>query len=538
MTIHFLLRRSKDKGQEHSLDRQRAGCEAYRVELGFKGKVVEHMSDGIAGDDVKSLVAVTGMLEQLRPGDVVVCRDNDRIGRKIWFVTMVIETIAEKGARLFYYGPRKEIFSRDAADQMANATASHASQSEVEKIRARTKEALRSLVKAGKVAGGICYGYRLEELPDETKVALIHDEQAAIVRRIVDEYLAGDGYKTIAIQLNNEHVPSPFAKAKHGKGRGTGSWSPGQIRDMLRNERYAGWYVHGRIKRKKEGKKRVATKADPSEIIRVEIPEWRIIDEITWARVQAVMGKRSHATDPSKGRATYQLTGIVRCGLCGGPIGVVNTKVAGGARVSAYGCYWRHTRGPSVCENTMRRPTSIVEDAMADAIKVAIERPDVVAVLMTAVRLEVEKQAAEAASVDTGTLEADLVEAKRQHRNLVRVLATIDDEDDGLTAEIKVLGARVRQLETSLAVVTRAPAEAAAYIAQAEATVRSQLARIGAVLKASPEMTRDFYREFLEGMTMTPGRNDERPRRVIVEGAVRLVQAEVTPPGIEPGIET
>ena len=58
--------------------------------------------------------------------------------------------------------------------------------------------------------------------------------------------------------------------------------------------------------------------------------------------------------------------------------------------------------------------------------------------------------------------------------------------------------------------------------------MRRQLAHIGEALKtspelkASPEVTRDFYREVLEDMTLTPSRNDERPRRVIVEGAVRL----------------
>jgi hypothetical protein len=60
---------------------------------------------------------------------------------------------------------------------------------------------------------------------------------------------------------------------------------------------------------------------------------------------------------------------------------------------------------------------------------------------------------------------------------------------------------------------------------------------LGDELARRPEASRDLYREILDGWTMTPGRNDERPRRVIVEGAVGVKEL-VTPPGIEPGIET
>ncbi len=42
-------------------------------------------------------------------------------------------------------------------------------QSELENIRARTKEAMRSRVKAGRLAGGACYGYRLVRVADGAK---------------------------------------------------------------------------------------------------------------------------------------------------------------------------------------------------------------------------------------------------------------------------------------------------------------------------------------------------------------------------------
>ncbi len=104
---------------------------------------------------------------------------------------------------------------------------------------------------------------------------MIDEAQAEVVRRIFRMYLEGWlGLKQTAITLNNERIPPPNA----GK-RGTGSWSPGAIREMLRNDRYRGVYIHGRIKRVRRGGKRVAVAAAAEDIITIDLPEWRIVDD-------------------------------------------------------------------------------------------------------------------------------------------------------------------------------------------------------------------------------------------------------------------
>lgn len=91
-------------------------------------------------------------------------------------------------------------------------------------------EALRSRVRDGRIAGGSCYGYRLERKSDGSgrkyTVASVNEAEAPIVRRIYDECLAGRGLKQIAHRLNNEGIPAPSA----GR-RGSGSWAPGAVRD-------------------------------------------------------------------------------------------------------------------------------------------------------------------------------------------------------------------------------------------------------------------------------------------------------------------
>lgn len=330
--------------------------------------------------------------------------------------------------------------------------------------------------------------------------------------------LAGRGLKQIAIRLNDEGVPGPKAKR-----RGSGSWSPGQVRDIVRRERYRGVYVHGRVQVAKKGGKRVPRKADPSTVMRIEVPEWRIVDDLTWERAQATATQRAPRTK-SENRATYALSGIARCGSCGGAIGVVNTKVVGGLRVRAYGCVWHHTRGDKVCAVKVRRPVDVMEKGLADAIRTICDRPDVVDVVLSALRQEVEAEVLQTTALDTGGLEAELIDLRRKERNLSRVMGEFGSEiPRGLIDELKAVSARAGQVERTLATATKAPVEAAALIAQAEAAVRARLADLRKTLSTRPAASRELYRGLLGegGLTFMPD-TSTRPARWIVRGALAL----------------
>ncbi|MDB4969076.1 MAG: Resolvase domain protein [Myxococcales bacterium] len=88
-------------------------------------------------------------------------------------------------------------------------------QMELEAIRGRVREALRARVRAGRIAGGRCFGYELKREADSSArvytVAVVNEAEAEIVRRIFREYLDGAGIKRIAVPLNNDHVAPPRA---------------------------------------------------------------------------------------------------------------------------------------------------------------------------------------------------------------------------------------------------------------------------------------------------------------------------------------
>src|SRR5262245_28287807 len=99
--LRLYLRRSKaDEGhQQFSLDVQRAGCQRFLDDLAGRGLTlswrgrVEYVDDDRAGDDFLGRDALRRLLAEVQPGDVVVCRDQSRLGRDAIEVTLAIRNL-------------------------------------------------------------------------------------------------------------------------------------------------------------------------------------------------------------------------------------------------------------------------------------------------------------------------------------------------------------------------------------------------------------------------------------------------------------
>ncbi|MDR2531751.1 MAG: recombinase family protein [Oscillospiraceae bacterium] len=113
----------------------------------------------------------------------------------------------------------------------------------------------------------------------------IDEGQAAVVRRIFEEYAAGERAKDIYARLNAEG---------HRTSRG-GLFNKNSIRRILQNEKYIGVYEY--------------------EDIRDENGIPPIVDRVLFARVQDMVEK-NHAS-PNQKVQTFLLTGKIKCGHCG-----------------------------------------------------------------------------------------------------------------------------------------------------------------------------------------------------------------------------
>src|SRR5690242_6303403 len=148
--------------------------------------------------------------------------------------------------------------------------------------------------------------------------------------------------------------------------------APSAVRTILRNIRYRGVYLHGRIKKLRQGGTVCRVKADPREVIETEIPEWRIVDDVTWFAVQQRFTERGpKAAGATKPGAKYALMGVGRCAQCGGAIVSHRVRTFGGGaeRVMAYGCARHRDRGSAVCPVTVYQSKTEVEAAVVDQLQ-------------------------------------------------------------------------------------------------------------------------------------------------------------------------
>jgi site-specific DNA recombinase len=548
--LRVLLRRSKDEGQEFSLDVQREGCVRFGEQLRQRTPPLpwqtqrEYLDDGIAGDDFLARAGLRRLIEDLRPGDLVVCRDHSRLGRDALEVTIVVrEIVRHRSARLFYYSSGQEVVFNSAIDAATTFIQGVGAQMELEAIRSRTRESLRLRVRQGYIAGGKCYGYTNVRQSDQSgrqwTVAVINEEEAAIVREIYRRYLDGEGFKRIANALNERGIRS----AQAGR-RGTGSWSIAAIREMLFRERYRGVYIHGQIDRVRRGGKRVAIPAPEEHVIRREIPEWRIIDEEIWQAVQERLGERAREIRAPGPKARYPLTGLARCGVCGGVIGVANTVLSVG-RVRAYTCTYHNKRGSAVCETGgIYQPIEEIHDALGGYIKDKVLSPERIDRLISDIQRALDAERRPSAASEVERLERDLDKLRAEQRKLASAVATAPDVPELLT-ELRKRSDRMRVLESELAGIRRPRPDPDP--GRVRAAVRERLDNWRSALNADFEAAHDVYAAvFPDGLTFTPHDLEPgqagpprrgRPRKRVwaISGTAHIEaifsETRVTPPG-------
>lgn len=159
------------------------------------------------------------------------------------------------------------------------------------------------------------------------------------------EYASGISPKAIAKKLNQEGIPSPL----------NGHWDAGAINGnrkrgygILNNESYIGvlvWNRHRYIKNPDTGK-RVPRPNPEEEWTRKPIPEWRIVDDELWSAVKDRQGKYTPNQKHMhlNRRPAYLLSGLLKCGSCGGGVNKSNH--------GRYACAAAHRRG--TCDNKLK----------------------------------------------------------------------------------------------------------------------------------------------------------------------------------------
>jgi site-specific DNA recombinase len=439
MRAAIYARYSSDLQSEASIDDQVRLCRERAERDGMT--VTEIYTDyAISGGNLSNRPGMLSLLEAARRGafDVVVAEALDRLSRDQ-------EDIAGIFKRLNHGEIRILTLSEGEVNELHVGLKGTMNALFLKDLAIKTRRGQRGRVEAGKIPGGNSYGYKIiRRILDSGAVSTgereIDTDQAAIIRRIFSEYVEGSTPRRIAARLNAAGTPSP---------RG-GQWNASTINGsrqrrngILNNELYLGRITYNRqrfIKDPETGKRRSRINPEHEWVI-TEVPALRIIDDETWNRVQEI--KSRYASQSGNKRQTKKrlLTGLVKCGSCGGSMTIVNRE--------RYSCSARRERG--TCDSPVGIKVTELEDRVLTGLKdILFGNEELIDAFVSEFKAEVARLRKQRGAGERQALK-DLNKINTAIRRCLKFI-TEGDGDPGLVRdELSALEARKRDLDRTMA---------------------------------------------------------------------------------------
>jgi len=209
----------------------------------------------------------------------------------------------------------------------------------------------------------------------------INSDQAAVVHRVFELCAEGKGMVSIARLLNDNGLPAP----RNSQNRPV-SWSPSSVRSLLFRRLYLGEIVWNKSKKRNPWGIQQQRKRPEKDWIKIPAPHLQIVSEKEWKaahdRLDATRATYLRGTNgelwgrPATMDSKYLLTGLVKCGQCGGTM-YVKSSSRKGRRSFFYGCTTYHLRGRSACSNNLLTPMETANEEVLSALDRYVLHPDV-----------------------------------------------------------------------------------------------------------------------------------------------------------------
>lgn len=217
---------------------------------------------------------------------------------------------------------------------------------------------------------GLMLGYtKIGKDSDGHVIYEINEAEAAIVRRIYREYLAGITITRICRGLEADGILTKLGKKK---------WQHSVVESILSNEKYTGDAILGKTFKPDVLTKYRMKNTGQAPMYYAEATHPAIIDkemfEMAKSEMQRRKDERVKAVGSSRFTSKYPFSGLLVCGECGHKLRRHVRTVGTGAKVPAWGCANRITNGRAVCdshhvnEETLQKTyTAAISDMIEDA---------------------------------------------------------------------------------------------------------------------------------------------------------------------------
>lgn len=433
-----------------------------------------YADEGLSGASAEKRPDFMRMIRHCKQGkiDLIITKSISRFARNTLDSIGYVRKLKAMGIGVLF--EKESINTLEENSEVILTILASLAQEELNSLSGNVKMGKRMAMKEGKVffAYEKIYAYK-KGADDQPEII---PEEAEIVKRAYQSYLAGASVGAIAEALNADRVPSPSKK---------GDWSAGTLRGILENERYCGdvilqkTYVTDPISKK--------VKKNNGELPKVYIKNNHdpIVSREVYERVQQERARRSSKrktaknalTEQGKYSSLYALSEILICGDCLTPYRRVIWTKRNGEKQVVWRCGNRLDYGVKYCKDA----ATLDEDSLHDAIVEAIvatrkSRHEMIPYFMSHVERTLREE--KSGFLDVAEMERRIEELKTATMELVAESTdsgTVSDNVDRLKAmsnEIKKLHERLKQYREACA---------------AEKSVDLKLAEMTDTLEAEPE---------------------------------------------------
>ncbi|MFT8327434.1 recombinase family protein [Gluconobacter oxydans] len=445
MRVVLYARYSSDNQRDASIEDQLRACRGYADTQGWT--IVDSYSDRAISGASLIRPGIQELITDANAGrfQILLTEAMDRLSRDQ-------EDIAGLFKRMSFAGVKIVTLSEGEINHLHIGLTGMMNALYLKELANKTRRGLRGRVELGKSGGGLCYGYDVVKQRDSHGEAIcgeraINDDQAQIVRRIFRDYTDGKSPKAIALSLNAEGHRGPLS----------GAWSPSTINGnrergtgILNNELYIGRLVWNRLRYIKDPStgKRVSRLNPESEWVLQDVPDLRIIEQDLWDAVKARQGKTTWS-QKSRGtgvhplnalqRPTHLLTGLIKCGCCGGGFSMISKN--------HLGCSTARNKG--TCENRLTIRRDVLEKSVLNGLRTQMMDPALFKEFCDEFTREVNRLRMEKGA-DLTTLKSEL--PKIEHELDKAVQAILDGfASSALKTRMEQLEARKAEIEARLA---------------------------------------------------------------------------------------
>lgn len=513
MKAAIYARFSSELQSARSIDDQVALCRAFaaRTDLEVSAVFEDRARSGASTIGREGLAS---LMEAARSGNfkVVVVEALDRLSRDQ-------EDLAGIWKRLRFLGVEIRAVHDGRADAVQIGVRGLIGAIYLEDLAHKVRRGLAGVVRDGRHAGGKAYGY--QPVPGKPGELSVVPEQAAIVRRIFAEFLAGLTPREIAGRLNREGLPPPRGSRWNAS---TINGSRQRGNGILHNDLYIGRLVWNRLRMVKDPDtgKRVSRLNPESDWQVAEATHLAIVDKADFDKVAA--RKRKIVSEAgNRQRPRHLLSGLLRCGACGGGMSVHDRDSTGKVRVR---CSRRRESGD--CDHSRIYYLDGIERTAVEALRDELRDPDLLAEYVAAYQEE-RRRVARDRDAEVSRLNRRLGETRRSIDRLVDALAEGRQGMKSVAERLDALEAERVDLEKAIAanpeinVVTLHPAAIDRYLGQMEILADAVRARPRSV----GDSAAGAFRELVEAVVVHP----VPPRAELdieIAGNIRLLLGQPT----------